>query len=338
LENVIVATALEEIPAALAALGVTSCARYQAPHLETTLYQDTVDGTNYYYLFNNAYPENSGMMGNSQGDNYKGEGKALRNVTITLAGNGVPYQLDPYTGKVAQIGDYTMDDDGTVTFTIDSIFGGTAMIYAVTGNTEAFDAVAGEKIIHIVESDPIDLSSEKWNLVIHSYGPDEDSADPGVSRITDMDFGAQPLGKWAEIQATEDQLHALGVSDMKYVSGTGEYTLVFTAPDSWSAYSGAFITFEYGKDQIGGVIVNGTELPANNASDRVDVGTLIHEGRNELRVRLNSTLYGRTFIEHSGYQAAGAAYGMSSGFMAPSDPEAYYNGLLGVSIIPYRHL
>ena len=337
LENVYVASSLEEIPMALAALGMTSCARYQAPHLETTLYQDTVDGTNYYYLFNNAYPENSGMMGNSQGDNYKGEGKTLRNVTITLAGNGVPYQLDPYTGKVAQIGDYTVDDDGTVTFTIDSIFGGTAMIYAVTGNTEAFDAVAGEKIIRIVESDPIDLSSEKWNLVIHSYGPAEDSDDPGVSRITDMDFGAQPLGKWTDIQATEDQLHALGVSDMKYVSGTGEYALVFTTPDSWSAYSGAFITFEYGKDQIGGVIVNGTELPANNASDRVDVGTLIHEGRNELRVRLNSTLYGRTFVEHSGYQEAGAAYGMSPGFMAPSDPEAYYNGLLGVRIIPYGH-
>ena len=144
------------------------------------------------------------------------------------------------------------------------------------------------------------------------------------------------VGKWAEIQATEDQLNALGVSDMKYVSGTGEYTLVFTAPENWSEYSGAFIDFEYGKDQIGGVIVNGTELPANNASDRVDVGTLIHEGRNELRVRLNSTLYGRTFIEHSGYQAAGAAYGMSPDIMAPSDPKAYYNGLLGVRIIPYE--
>ena len=336
LENVKVATAEEEIPAALAALGVTSCARYEAPHLETTLYQDAADGTNYYYLFNNAFPENSGMMGNAQGDNYKGEEKALRNVTITLAGNGVPYQLDPYTGKVAQIGDYTGGDNGTVTFTIDSIFGGAAMIYAVTGNTEAFDAAAGEKTVHIVESDPIDLSGEKWNLVIHSYGPDKDSIDPGVSRITDMDFGAQQLGKWAEIQATEAQLNALGVSDMKYVSGTGEYTLVFTTPENWNEYSGAFIAFEYGKDQIGGVIVNGTELPANNASDRVDVGAMIHEGQNELTIRLNSTLYGRTFIEHSGYQSAGTAYGMNPGFMAPLDPEAYYNGLLAVRIIPYE--
>lgn len=335
LENVRVAASREEIPAALEALGVSPCARYDAPHLETTLYQDAVDGTNYYYVFNNAFPENSGMMGNSQGDNYKGEGKALRNVTITLAGNGVPYQFDPYTGKVAQIGDYTVGDDGTVTFTIDSIFGGAAMIYAVTGNTEAFDAVAEGKTVHIVESEPIDLSGEKWNLVIHSYGPDGESADPGVSKITDMNFGAQPLGKWAEIKATEDQLNALGVHDMKYVSGTGEYTFVYTTPENWSEYAGAFIALEYGKDQIGGVIVNGTELPANNASDRVDVGALIHEGRNEITVRLNSTLYGRTYVEHSGYQEAGAAYGMNLRFMAPLDPEAYYNGLLGVRIIPY---
>ncbi len=134
--------------------------------------------------------------------------------------------------------------------------------HAITGNTEAFDAVAVGKVVPIVESEPIDLSEETWHLVIHSYGPDEDSDDPGVSRITDVDFGAQPLGKWSEIEATKEHLHALGVSDMKYVSGTGEYTGVFTAPENWSDHAGAFLTFSYGKDQIGAVIVNGTELAA----------------------------------------------------------------------------
>ena len=80
---------------------------------------------------------------------------------------------------------------------------------------------------------------------------------------------------------------------------------------------------------------NGTELTANNASDRVDVGALITEGENEITVRINSTLYGRTYVEHSGYQTAGADYGMNPGFRTPPDPEAYYNGLLGVKIIPY---
>jgi hypothetical protein len=276
------------------------------------------------------------MMGNSQGDIYKGEGKALRDVTVTLTGNGMPYQLDPYTGKILKISDYTSNDDGTVTFTIDSIPGGTAMVYAITGNSGAFDAVADGEAVHIVEHEPIDLSGEAWHLVIHSYGPCGDSDDPGVSRITDVDFGTRPLGKWAEIRATEEQLESLGVSDMKYVSGTGEYTVLFTAPADWSSYSGTFIAFEYGKDQIGAVIVNDTELAVNNASDRVDVGTLIHEGLNEITVRLHTTLYGRTYAEHSGYQKAGANFGMSPAMFAPLNPEAYYNGLLDVTIIPYR--
>ena len=334
-ENVRAVGAREEIPAALAALGVTASAQYDAPHLETTLYRDAADGTNYYYVYNNAFPENAGMMGNSQGDAYKGGEKALRNVTLTLEGNGVPYQLDPYTGIVAQIADYSSGDGGTVTFTVDSIFGGTAMIYAVAGNPEAFDAAAGGKIVRAAEAEPIDLSGEAWRLVLHSFGPDEGSSDPGVSRITDVDFGMRPLGKWAEIRASEEQLRALGVSDMKYVSGTAEYSLTFTAPENWSGYTGAVLSFDYGKDQIGAVIVNGTELPGNNASDRVDAGTLIHEGPNEITVRLHSTLYGRTYAEHSGYREAGAEYGMSPAMFAPLDPEAYFNGLLGVRIIPY---
>ena len=35
-------------------------------------------------------------------------------------------------------------------------------------------------------------------------------------------------------------------------------------------------------------------------------------------------------------EAAGAAFGMSPVMFAPVNPEAYFNGLLGVSIIPYR--
>ena len=283
---------------------------------------------------NNAFPENSAMMGNSQGSRYKGEEKVLRNVTVTLAGTGVPYQLDPYTGKVGQIADYTAGD-GTVTFTIDSIFGGTAMIYAVTGNQEKFDAAAGNKIVHIPEADPIDLSGEEWKLIIHSYGTDEDADDPGVSRITDVDFGKQPLAKWSDLPASEEQLEVLGVSDMKYVSGMGEYTLHFNAPAGRSGCDGAFIAYDYGRDQIGAVIVNGTELPANNAPDRVDAGSLISEGENEITIRLNSTLYGMTFAEHIGYQSGSAVYGMGPGIMDAPDPDAYYNGLLGVRIIPY---
>ena len=121
-----------------------------------------------------------------------------------------------------------------------------------------------------------------------------------------------------------------------YPSGTGEYTITFTLPDNFGENDGACIAYSYGRDQVGALIVNDTELPANNASDRVDVGTLLTAGQNTLTIRLNSTLYGRTYFEHSGYQDKGMAYGMGEGVLDPPAPGTYYNGLLGVSIIPYK--
>ena len=334
LNNVRVVVTEEEILNVLQELGVSSHAKYHVPQLEATLYQDAADGTNYYYLYNNAFPDNSAMMGNHQGDRYKGEDKVLRNMTVTLEGDGVPYQLDPYTGKVAQIADYKAGAGG-VTFTIDRLSGGCAMIYAVTPDEGTFNEVAGQKISNVEEKKPIDLSSKQWQFIIHSYGPDPDSKDPGDSKVTDVDFGMQALGKWCDLQASNEQLDMLGVSDMKYVSGTGEYTLSFTMPDDFGEYDGAFIAYSYGRDQVGALIVNGTELPANNASDRVDAGTLLNAGQNTLSIRLHSTLYGRTYFEHSGYLDRGAVYGMGEGVLDPPVPGTYYNGLLSVSIIPY---
>ena len=333
--NVRVVATEEDILNVLQELGVSSHAKYHIPQLEATLYQDVTDGTNYYYLYNNAFPDNSAMMGNHQGDRYKGEDKVLRNVTVTLEGDGVPYQLDPYTGKVAQIAQYNVGAGG-VTFSIDRISCGCAMIYAVTSDEGTFNKVAGEKIRNVEEKKPIDLSGEKWQLIIHSYGPDPNSKDPGDSKVTDVDFGMQALGKWCDMQVTSEQLDMLGVSDMKYVSGTGEYTITFTLPDNFGENDGACIAYSYGRDQVGALIVNDTELPANNASDRVDVGTLLTAGQNTLTIRLNSTLYGRTYFEHSGYQDKGMAYGMGERVLDPPAPGTYYNGLLGVSIIPYK--
>ena len=334
LKNVRVAATEEEILNALTDLGVSSHAKYTIPQLEATLYKDVADGTNYYYLYNNAFPDNSAMMSNHQGDRYKGEDKVLRNMKVTLEGDGVPYQLDPYTGEVAQITEYKAGA-GEVTFTIDRMSGGSAIIYAVTPNEGTFNEVARKKISPVEEKRPIDLSGEKWQLIIHSYGPAPDSMDPSDSKVTDIVFDMQALGKWCDIQVTNEQLDMLGVSDMKFVSGTGEYTISFSLPGDFGDNDGAFIEYSYGRDQIGALIVNGTEMPANNASDRIDAGTLFTVGQNTLTIRLNSTLYGRTYFEHSGYLDRGAVFGMGEGVLDTPVPGTYYNGLLGVSIVPY---
>ena len=55
-----------------------------------------------------------------------------------------------------------------------------------------------------------------------------------------------------------------------------------------------------------------------------------------MTIRLHSTLYGRTYVEHSGYLDKGVEYSMGKGIMKPIDPNTYYNGLLSVKIVPYK--
>jgi len=294
-DNVVVADSLEAIDKALEDLSVMPYAQYETSQLETTMYTDSADGSNYYYMFNNAFPENSGMMGNDQASEYKGEEKVIRDAQVTLTGNGVPYKLDPHTGEITQVGAYTRNEDGTVTVKVDELYGGDSVIYCVTENVEAFaaegvyaTAVSGADIVRTKEglvlktnetgeyavslSDgtettvnveatlpELNLTDSQWNLVIHSYGPGGDENDPSVSKITDIDFGTQSLGKWEDIQATEEQLAQMGVTDMQYVSGVGEYKTTFDLPEGWNAETtGAYLDVTYGKDQIGAITINGT--------------------------------------------------------------------------------
>lgn len=375
-ENVHTTKKIEDLKTLLSDLGFTSYAQYYVPQLETTMYMDTIDGTNYYYIFNNAYPENSGMMGNDQSTFYKTPDKIVKNAIITLSGNGVPYKLDPHTGTINQVAEYSVGKSGLITFEIDELAGGDAVIYAITSDkrnfpaeteyvvnvkqtTDDYSIVRNEnklalrsnsrgdytikksdgslKTLEIAETlGEIDLSSSPWNLIIHSYGSSENNNDPSSSNITTVDFITQRLGKWNNIVATTDQLLMLGVENMRNVSGVGEYSTTFTLPGSWNENTGAYLDFRYGKDQIGSYTINGVTIKANNISDRVDLFGLLVSGKNTLTIKLSTSLYGRMFVENSGY--SGTEFGMSSGFMSPIDPDGYYNGLLSAILVPYTQI
>ena len=63
--------------------------------------------------------------------------------------------------------------------------------------------------------------------------------------------------------------YAAGVPDRAAATAHGwDYDKI--CRDDFGESDGAFIAYSYGRDQVGALIVNGTELPANNASDRVD--------------------------------------------------------------------
>ena len=203
----------EELPDILRALGVESHARYEEPmHIETTLYRDAADGTNYYYLYNcTELP--SGMLTAGSAKKYKvteGANEAILDVAITLDGEGVPYVFDAVTGEITEVGEYTINGDGTVTVIIDELAAANSIIIAI-GTSEALPAAAdhvvsvnadradyeivrkdgqlylrteksgvyevtmasGEvKTIEVSEaSAALDLADAEWTLVIDSYGP-----------------------------------------------------------------------------------------------------------------------------------------------------------------------
>ena len=131
----------DEIPEILKSLGIIGYANYSIPKLETTMYQDTTDGTNYYYMFNDVSTF-QGMLTAGSSKIYKtGEyGEAIQDAIVTLEGSGTPYMLDAMTGEITQIGEYTDNGDGTITLCLDNLDPGASTIIAITNNTTDFPA------------------------------------------------------------------------------------------------------------------------------------------------------------------------------------------------------
>ncbi|MCL2735935.1 MAG: Ig-like domain-containing protein [Propionibacteriaceae bacterium] len=381
----------DDVLAALTALGVTPYASYSQTNLESTMYTDPVDGTNYYYMFNNSFAGNTGMMGNAQGKNYKGSSLNIVNATVTLTGTGVPYELDARTGAITQVGQYTVNANGTVTFTIPQLNGGDSIIYALTTNTADFptvgdhvtavqpatgasivrtdeglalrSATAGTYTVTTSASDTmsvtvpttvgaIDLSNQAWDLTIHSWGPKYptnviatsgqaawSSIDPSESIVTTVDLGQHPLGNWEDIVLTTDQQAALGVPSMDYVSGVADYSTTFTTPSGWTSDTGAYLDVTYGWDQVGSVTVNGTVFTPDNASDRIDIGSALVQGSNDIVIELSSTLYARAVYENSGYANQKGHLPLTiSGMFGGGGAQPYWNGLNTATLTPYTQL
>ena len=202
--NVKTVSSQTELLAALQELGVYSDASYDGEYLEITHYEDESNGSDYYYLYNN--PEeatsNSGMVQVGQNSKYK-NGDSITTV-VTLEGEGVPYELDAWTGEVIPIAGYTDNGDGTISVEV-TVDGGESMIigllnektettyvtsadenaeYDSDGNLVYKSNEAGTVTVELSdgttqevtidsELETLDLSTG-WTLTIESYAPSED--------------------------------------------------------------------------------------------------------------------------------------------------------------------
>lgn len=202
---------------------IDSGVSYDAKWLESTRFDD-VDGSKYYLMYNesdeSASSEHGGGPGEEAGD---------ISTMVTLKGNGAPYKLDPATGEVTAITNYT-SNNGTVSFQLDIEEGN--LFYIVVSDNEA---IAAQAIIpeETTEQTTIELGGENtWNLDLQSWGPltegntDEDGnlIDPTLSEKIDLNGLTTTLVNWKDLSLTEEQLNTLGVSKASDISGIGNYS------------------------------------------------------------------------------------------------------------------
>ncbi|MBN1625724.1 MAG: hypothetical protein JW944_04300 [Deltaproteobacteria bacterium] len=132
----------DQLADALQKLGIYPYARYKIAGLEASLYQDDIDGSNYYYLYNDT-GITAGMLTAASAKKYKVDtayNRALTDQVITLTGSGTPYFLEPLTGEIKQAGEYIDNGDGTVSIVLDELKAACCKIVVITKNTAEFPA------------------------------------------------------------------------------------------------------------------------------------------------------------------------------------------------------
>jgi len=316
-DKVVEVATRDEVAGALQNLSVAPYASYDQAALETTHYLDAAGDANYYYLYNNPNPRNSGMINAAQSNRYKSAAPIV--AEVTLEGSGKPYWLDAWTGEVRPIADYRAGD-GSVTLPVGLHGGESAIIALLAGEVDAASASAADLTASIdaIESaaPALDLGTAKWDLELHSYGPDETAAnvqdrivpefemayliykDPSASTISTVRFDSIELGNWSDLPATAAQLDTLGVESMANVSGVGYYTTSFDLPADWNAAAPAILELGYSQDEVTQVVINGQALDRINViADTVDLSGRLQPGQNTLTIKLVTGLFNRAVVE-----------------------------------------
>ena len=271
---------------------VTPSASYDCQGLEVTSLVDDSDGTNYYFFFNEkdlnyeeAGESSSGGFNPGMGSDYSKKDFSALTTAVTLKGTGTPYLVDPMTGEITPVAEYTVLEDGRVQFDL-SMEALNTMIVAVTENTTDFPApvaqvkeATGEGELVYVDGETlyrsetsgdsavisyadgswktaavgevpakIELGGDTlWNLDIESWGPDAEvnEYDPSLSKKVNITAGETALKLWKELTISEEELAKTGASSAEVLSGIGTYTKTITLPDTWPDDMGATLTFEH---------------------------------------------------------------------------------------------
>ncbi|KAL0565735.1 hypothetical protein V5O48_016289 [Marasmius crinis-equi] len=329
----------DDVPGALSSFGVTPAATVQpSSSFLYTIRRDieSVNGlTSHFFLYN--------------------QGNTSIDFTLTLAATGIPFALDPWTGKVSPVAVWNTTDDGRIvipgvslaatqsalfTVTPDDIFEGVSApsIHVSSADSDVFGTIissgvevrsftAGARQITLSngETRSFDFSLESesireltgWQLNITAWTPPEDLTQVESVLVPHPPINlTQGLVPWDQLDGHQN------------TSGVGTYVTTF----EWAQGADSSVGVQL---DLGSVVhtlkawVNGAELPtADPTRPVVDITKFVKEGTNTIRVDAASTLLNAIKaapVESLGQFLTGR----------PLQPPAHYGLVTPVCLIPY---
>ena len=326
LDSVVNVTDKDDIPTALAQLGVAPRVSYASSVGLKTLHR--VDGKADIYLVANAQHDSKIVLTPID-----------QTAWFTAeAPDAVPYQLDPWTGEISRIAQFTRQggqlgvqvtlNPGETTIvvlaapgwagergaiqvtrtTADAVFtdGERVVVRAAAGGDYTATLADGTVLHAVVGAVPAPVTLGPWTLEAEDWQPGA-TATETLKRVVSVSLDT--LAAWTAIPELENS------------SGVGHYRTTVTLPPSWNRDLGATLSLGTVNDTFR-VWVNGHLVPpAGILASAIDLGTLLQPGPNTIEAEVATTLLNRLRV-------------VTPQIYGPAQPQAY--GLLGpVRLTPY---
>ncbi|MDW5593092.1 glycosyl hydrolase [Conexibacter stalactiti] len=289
--------------AALHALGVRPSAEKAQPSTTLTV-RRAADGVDYYYLYNNSDAPITDVW--------------------TFEGEGRPFRLDAWSGKIVGLGSYEAGPQGvTVPLTIgardvaviavapeppgststpkDHVVAadgdaverdnGTIGVRSTQNGPVSATLASGKVVTGAIEGVPAARVLNRWSLRLESWQPGPDPTSDDYDWMVDK----VDRGTFEVAASGEDPLPSwrrlVGDSSLDFVSGIGAYTTTVDLPESaWTGGHGAYLALGETNDSVR-LTVNGHDVPVSLQDlSRIDIGPFLRGGANTIEVKVASTL------------------------------------------------
>lgn len=306
LPNVATVDGPEAALPALQKLGVEPRIRFSAPNRNVLPFLRADGDRRYAYFYNCMYTEKEPVF-----------------FTAEIEGEGVPYWIDCWTGKVEAYAQYDVKDGRTVVaITLnpgqacmlgldlsekpglrvvgtDASFAKRAdgKLFIGARKSGTYAALLSDGTTKAVSIDvPADVDIPLWHLKVEDWDAGEKvevAEDRGLGYVskevyyetkkTMLDAGEVELKSWKDIPEVGDS-----------VSGVGFYAATFDLPDSWGPKNVAKLVLGSTNGQTCAVYVNGAKAPGVDFDrPELDITALVKPGRNAVTVEVSTTLANR---------------------------------------------